>query len=154
MFGSAVMFRIVGKAPGGVMTERWRFGTWLGKRFHTEEHFVAQQRGWFSDPIAGGEGDVREDHRGGFGHDQGCSVGPIGSPARCLAAENENLTGNCHEVGVHARMREMQGVVEQQTFFYPSQPRSQEQDRPCVQRSSRARRPADDGILCKGGGAQ
>ena len=32
-FGTAVMFRVVGKVPGGVMTERWHLGTWLGKRF-------------------------------------------------------------------------------------------------------------------------
>ena len=25
------------------MTERWHLGTWLGKRFHTEEHFVARK---------------------------------------------------------------------------------------------------------------
>ena len=30
-FGTAVMFRVAGKVPGGVMTERWRLGTWLGK---------------------------------------------------------------------------------------------------------------------------
>ena len=32
-FGTAVMFRVVGKVPGGVMTERWHLGTWLGTRF-------------------------------------------------------------------------------------------------------------------------
>ena len=41
-FGTAVMFR-VGKVPGGVMTERWHLGTWLGQRFHTEEHTVARK---------------------------------------------------------------------------------------------------------------
>ena len=25
------------------MTERWHLGTWLGKRFHTEEHIVARK---------------------------------------------------------------------------------------------------------------
>ena len=25
------------------MTERWHLGTWVGKRFHTEEHIVAGQ---------------------------------------------------------------------------------------------------------------
>ena len=25
------------------MTERWHLGTWLGKRFHTEEHTVARK---------------------------------------------------------------------------------------------------------------
>ena len=37
------MFRVAGKVPGGVMTERWHLGTWLGKRFHTEEHIVARK---------------------------------------------------------------------------------------------------------------
>ena len=40
-FRAAVMFRVAGKVPGGVMTERWHLGTWLGKRFRTEEHIVA-----------------------------------------------------------------------------------------------------------------
>ena len=35
-FGMAVMFKVAGKVPGGVMTERWHLGTWLGRRFHTE----------------------------------------------------------------------------------------------------------------------
>ena len=47
-FGSAVMFRIGGKVPGGVMTERWHLGTWLEKRFHTEKHIVARNREMFS----------------------------------------------------------------------------------------------------------
>ena len=42
-FGAAVMFRIAEKVPGGVMTKRWHLGTWLGKRFHTEEHIVARK---------------------------------------------------------------------------------------------------------------
>ena len=25
------------------MTERWHLGTWLGKRFYTEEHIVARK---------------------------------------------------------------------------------------------------------------
>ena len=37
------MFRVAGKVPGGVMTERWHLGTWLGKRFHTDEHSVARK---------------------------------------------------------------------------------------------------------------
>ena len=41
-FGMAVMFKVAGKVPGGVMTERWHLGTWLGKRFHTEEHIAAR----------------------------------------------------------------------------------------------------------------
>ena len=42
-FGASVMFRVPGKVPGGLMTERWHLGTWLGKRFHTEEHTVARK---------------------------------------------------------------------------------------------------------------
>ena len=42
-FGTAVMFRVAGKVPGGVITERWHLGTRLGKRFHTEEHIVARK---------------------------------------------------------------------------------------------------------------
>ena len=42
-FGTAVMLRVAGKVPGGVMMERWHLGTWLGKRFHTEEHIVARK---------------------------------------------------------------------------------------------------------------
>ena len=41
-FGAAVMFRVAGKVPGGVMTERWHLGMWLGKRFHTQEDIVAR----------------------------------------------------------------------------------------------------------------
>ena len=42
-FGASVMFRVAGKVPGGVKTERRHLGTWLGKRFHTEEHTVARR---------------------------------------------------------------------------------------------------------------
>ena len=42
-FGTVVMFRVASKVPGGVMTERWHLGTWLGKRFHTEENIVARR---------------------------------------------------------------------------------------------------------------
>ena len=42
-FGTAVMFRVAGKVSGGLMSERWHLGTWLGKRFHTEEHIVARK---------------------------------------------------------------------------------------------------------------
>ena len=41
--GASVMFRVAGKVPGGLMTERWHLGTWLGKRFHTELHIVARK---------------------------------------------------------------------------------------------------------------
>ena len=43
-FGAPVMFRIVGKVKGGEMCERWAPGTWLGKRFHSSEDIVAQER--------------------------------------------------------------------------------------------------------------
>ena len=42
-FDAAVMFRVAGKVPGIVMKERWHLGTWLGKRFQTEEHIVARK---------------------------------------------------------------------------------------------------------------
>jgi hypothetical protein len=41
IFCKRVMFRVQGKDVGGVVTERWFEGIWLGKRFHTEEHIVA-----------------------------------------------------------------------------------------------------------------
>ena len=41
-FGMELMFNVAGKVPGDVMTERWHLGTWLGRRFHTEEHNVAR----------------------------------------------------------------------------------------------------------------
>ena len=56
-FGKAVMFRVAGKVPGGVMTERRHLGTWLGKRFHTEEHIVARN-GRSCDQIKGSESDA------------------------------------------------------------------------------------------------
>ena len=39
------MFRVAGKVPGGVMTERCHLGAWLGTRFHTEGHIVARGDG-------------------------------------------------------------------------------------------------------------
>ena len=37
-FGAAVMFRVAGKVPGGVMTERWHLRTWLGEHlWHARE---------------------------------------------------------------------------------------------------------------------
>ena len=40
-FGAQVLLRLPGKAQGGLMEARWIPGTWLGKRFATEEHIVA-----------------------------------------------------------------------------------------------------------------
>ena len=44
-FASPVMFRVSGKVEGGVMTDRWYEGIWLGKRFDTEEHLVMKGDG-------------------------------------------------------------------------------------------------------------
>ena len=44
-FGSAVMFRVVGKVAGSLMAERWFSGVWLGKRLGTEEHLVMKEDG-------------------------------------------------------------------------------------------------------------
>ena len=55
-FGTAVMFRVAGKFPGGVVTGRWHLGTWLGKRFHREEHIVARKGDGLV--IKGSEGDA------------------------------------------------------------------------------------------------
>ena len=44
-FASPVMFRVSGKVEGGVMSERWYEGVWLGKRFDTEEHLVMKDDG-------------------------------------------------------------------------------------------------------------
>ena len=57
-FGASVMFRVAGKVPGGLMSERWHLGTWLGKRFHTEEHIVARN----------GDGLVIRSSKGREGH--------------------------------------------------------------------------------------
>ena len=53
-YGASVMFRVAGKVPGGLMTERRHLGTWLEKRSHTEEHIK----------ITGREGDARTDDDG------------------------------------------------------------------------------------------
>ena len=41
------------------MSERWHSGTWLGKRFHTEEHIVARKGRRFGGQVKGREGDAR-----------------------------------------------------------------------------------------------
>ena len=41
-FGQPVMLRVTGKVQGGLMTERWVEGIWLGKRFHSDEHIVCR----------------------------------------------------------------------------------------------------------------
>ena len=44
-FGCQIMHRIPGKPQGSLMTARWLPGTWLGKRFNSEEHIVATENG-------------------------------------------------------------------------------------------------------------
>ena len=44
-FGMQVLHRIPGKPQGGLMEARWIPGTWLGKRYATEEHIVATADG-------------------------------------------------------------------------------------------------------------
>ena len=44
-FGSVVLYKISSKVEGGVMGHRWGKGVWLGKRFATEEHIVADEDG-------------------------------------------------------------------------------------------------------------
>ena len=44
-FGMQVLQRIPGKPQGGLMEARWIPGTWLGKRYATEEHIVATADG-------------------------------------------------------------------------------------------------------------
>ena len=44
-FGRRVMYKIPCKPEGGLMTERWVLGTWLGKRALSDEHVVAVDTG-------------------------------------------------------------------------------------------------------------
>jgi len=44
-FATPVMHRVAGKVQGGVMTERWHEGLWLGKSFSTNEHVVSMEDG-------------------------------------------------------------------------------------------------------------
>ena len=54
--GASVMFRVAGKVPGGLMTERWHLGTWLGKTVpHRTTHRGTKGR-WPCDQIKGCEG--------------------------------------------------------------------------------------------------
>ena len=57
-FGTAVVFRVAGKVPRGVMTVRWHLGTQLGERFHTEEQICGTKGRWRCDQIKGREGDA------------------------------------------------------------------------------------------------
>ena len=40
-----VMHRVSGKVHGGVMSQRWHEGFWLGKCHRTEEHYVGMRDG-------------------------------------------------------------------------------------------------------------
>ena len=44
-FGRRVMYKIPCKPEGGLMTERWVLGAWLGKRALSDEHVVAVDTG-------------------------------------------------------------------------------------------------------------
>ena len=44
-FGTTVLYKVGTKVEGGVMEPRWEVGTWLGKRFSSEEHIVAGESG-------------------------------------------------------------------------------------------------------------
>jgi len=44
-FASKVMFRVVGKVQGSIMTERWYEGVWLGKSATSDEHLVMKNDG-------------------------------------------------------------------------------------------------------------
>jgi len=44
-FGQAVLHKIPGKPIGGLMSTRWLPGTWIGKRFSSEEHVIAMPNG-------------------------------------------------------------------------------------------------------------
>ena len=121
------------------MTERRHLGTWLGKRFRTEEH-IARRRNDLGDQIEGSEGDAGRDDDGIFGGDQGLSVG-LGVFERCAAwcstsntesgwttlcacwrtpsaKEHEHFTRHSQEIRIHARLCKMQEIVAQQNFFF------------------------------------
>ena len=44
-FGSRILHRIPAKPQGGLLAPRWLDGLWLGKRFTTDEHIVADTDG-------------------------------------------------------------------------------------------------------------
>ena len=44
-FGQAVLHRVPGKPAGGLMAPRWLPGTWIGKRFSSEEHIIGMDNG-------------------------------------------------------------------------------------------------------------
>ena len=66
------------------MTQRWQLGTWLGKRFHTEEHIVARRK----DGLEIRSRAVKvmlEERRWRFGRDQGALHGTFCCFERCTA---------------------------------------------------------------------
>ena len=103
-FGSAVMFRVVGKVNGGDMHERWHSGIFLGKKAGSEENLVMkgdggvvrarairevhrdismidlnQLRGTPHDPVGNLRGDSRDEHRPAelAGQDAEDPLGPV-----------------------------------------------------------------------------
>ena len=44
-FGSCIFHRVPEKPQGGLMTQRWMPGVWLGKRFTTDEHVIGMDNG-------------------------------------------------------------------------------------------------------------
>ena len=62
-----------------VMTERWHLGTWLGKRFLTEEHIVAGKGDGLVIRSRAVKAMPEETTLESFGRDQGLSVGPLWS---------------------------------------------------------------------------
>ena len=44
-FGSSILHRVPDKPQGGLMVPRWVPGTWLGKRFTTDEHVISLDDG-------------------------------------------------------------------------------------------------------------
>ena len=84
-FGASVMFRVAGKVPGGLMTEIWHLGTWLGKRFHTEEHIVARKGDGFVIRSRAGKTMLEPTTRGDLDAITGSPWGPLRSVERCFA---------------------------------------------------------------------
>ena len=93
-FAASVMFRVAAKFPGGLMTERWHLGTWLGKRFHTEEHIGARNGDGLvirsravevmPEPTTMDDLDaIKGSPWAPFGRDQGLSVVSLWSFSRC-----------------------------------------------------------------------
>ena len=55
-FGASVMFRVAGKVPGGLMTERWHLGHVAGKTVPHRRTYCGTKGRWPCDQIKGCEG--------------------------------------------------------------------------------------------------